>query len=181
MRATKPFLQVLAFLALEGAVNLGASAAEPAPGQTNAPPMAAEFRHEEGPGQLPADRVYISLGTNRFCFLRPSALKLETSNERAVSLVAGDLGYRITFRLARFQPPATRQLDPAFCQAGLLEEFPAARIVQSFAAFADSHAGVGFEVEMPGPAHSWCRARIDFIPSRAGLLEFSLSGAPEKF
>ena len=150
-------------------------------GQTNAPPLEAELRHEEGPGQLPADRVYITAGTNKFSFLIPSELKLQTSNERVVNLSTRDLDCQISFRLAWFQPPSGSELSAEFCQKRLLAAFPSARIIKSFASFADSRTGVAFELELPGPAGSWRHGQLAFIPSHAGLLEFSLSCSPGKF
>ena len=64
------------------------------------PPVAAEMRHEEGPGLLPADRAYVIAGTNKFAFLIPPGLKLETWSQHLVALVTRDYSCQITFRLA---------------------------------------------------------------------------------
>jgi hypothetical protein len=181
MRAIRTIFQALAVLAIAGATLPGAPAAEPGMhSQTNALLLAAELRHEEGPGLLPADRAYIVAGTNKYSLLIPAGLKLETWNEGAVALVSRDYNCQITFRL-RLLPPEGTELSVDLCRARLLEEFPAARIIKSFSAFADSRQGTAFEVELPGPAGSWRHGQIAFIPSRAAVLEFSLSCVPEKF
>lgn len=173
-----------AILGLAAGARLSLGAPQPQPGfgsQTNLPVLAAELRHEEGPGLLPADRAYVVAGTNKFAFLIPPGFKLETLNERLVALVTRDYSCQITFRLAGPMPAEGSELDTNVYSARLAEEHSGARILNTFAAFADSRTGPAYEVQFPGPAGSWRRAEFAFIPSRAGVLEFALICSPEKF
>lgn len=181
MRVIEKLFYGVLSLAASAGMSLGAP--EPAPGfgaQTNLPVMAAELRHEEGPGQLPADRAYVVAGTNKFAFLIPAGFKLETLNDRLVALATRDYSCQITFRLAG-PLPSEGELDTNTYSATLIEEHPGAKVINSFAAFADSRSGPAFEVELPGAVGSWRRAEFAFIPSRAGVLEFGLICSPEKF
>jgi len=182
MREIKTFVRALVWLSSTSGALFGAPAYELGLGiETNAPALAAEVRHEEGPGLLPADRAYVMAGTNKFAFLVPAGLKLETWNEHLVALVTRDYSSQITMRLAGPLPPEGSDLNPDDYSARLLEEHPGAKIIKTFSAFADSRRGPAYEVEFPGPAGSSRRAEIAFIPSRSAVLEFSLICNPEKF
>jgi hypothetical protein len=182
MRAIRSLIHALACLVTTAGAVRGAPAAEAGSGsETNAPAVAAEIRHEEGPGLLPADRAYIMAGTNKFAFLVPAGFKLETWNESVVALVTRDYSSQIVFRLAGPLPIDEGELNTNTYSSKLLQEHPGAKIIKSFSAFADSHSGPAYEVELPGPAGSWRRGEIAFIPSQAAVLEFSLISSPEKF
>jgi hypothetical protein len=182
MLVIRRIVQALALQALAGATLWGASAAELRfDGETNMPPVAAEMRHEEGPGLLPADRAYVIAGTNKFAFLIPPGLKLETWSQHLVALVTRDYSCQITFRLAGPLPADASEVSADVYRARLLEEFPGARILKSFSAIADSHRGPAYEADLPGSAGSWRRGLIAYIPSRTAVLEFCLNCVPEKF
>src|SRR5579863_9140330 len=59
----------------------------------------ATVSHEEGPGVLPADRVYVTAGTNKYSFLVPAGYRMETWANRQVALVSRDYNCQITFQL----------------------------------------------------------------------------------
>lgn len=182
MRVIRTIAKALAFQTFSAAVLWGAPAPELSiDAQTNMPPIAAELRHEEGPGLMPADRAYVVAGTNKFAFLIPAGLKLETWNQHLVALVTRDYSCQITFRLAGPLPADASELSAEVCRARLLEEFPGARILKSFSAIADSHRGPAYEADLPGSAGSWRRGLIAYIPSRTAVLEFCLNCVPEKF
>jgi hypothetical protein len=182
MPAIRSLIHGLACLVTTAGALRRAPAAEAAIGfETNATAVAAEIRHEEGPGLLPADRAYVMAGTNKFAFLVPAGLKLETWSERVVALVSRDYSSQIAFRLVGPLPADGSELNTDTYSSKLLGEHPGARIVTSFSAFADSHRGPAYEVELPGLAGSWRRGEIAFIPSQAAVLEFSLICTPENF
>jgi hypothetical protein len=169
-------------LALTRSPLSGSPVVESGPGsETNSCALLAETRHEEGPGQLPADRAYLRAGTNRFCFLIPSGLKLETWSDGRVALVTRDYNCQIVFRIAG--PPLLEgsELNPDSCSQWIVAEHATAQILKQFSAFADSRQGPAYEVGLTGTAGAPRRGEIAFIPSRVGILEFSLLCSPENF
>src|SRR5438105_741650 len=75
---------------------LAAPVDEEAP-KTNAPVFKVEARLDNGPGQLPAYRVYSSLGSNRYAFLLPGGFRMQGLEGRTVKLVMEDSSCIISF------------------------------------------------------------------------------------
>jgi hypothetical protein len=180
MSLTKVLLFVMVGLATVRA-GFAAEAETPIGSETNLTALSAQIRHEEGPGTLPAERVYLEAGTNKYAFLMPPGFKLERWNDQAVALVTRDYSVQITFRLAGPVPADGAELSSEVYAAHALEAEPRARILNSFSAIADSHTGPAYQLELPGPAGSTRRREIAFIPSRVAMLEFSLTAPTEKF
>ena len=151
------------------------------PGFTNPPPVSAQVRHEEGPGLLPADRVYVTIGTEKFAFLGPAGYKLEQSSGRVVTMATADYNCQITFRLAATVPADGGELNTDAYSATVLEAFPGATIVRTFSAFAEGRQGPAFEIQLRGADGAARRGRVAFIPSRRSVLQFSLTCGSEKF
>lgn len=162
--------------ALAGSLN-----ESPGTGGTNTADVAAESRHEEGPGLLPVDRAYLRVGTNRFAFLIPAGVKLEPWGSSKVALVARDYGFQITVGTTTFAAPQGSELNPETCSAWVLQEQPQARILSVRSASADSRAGLSYELGLMGPSGVVLRGEIAFVPCRAGVMEFSLVCSPERF
>jgi hypothetical protein len=181
MRAIRLILLAgLSLAAISDTLHAGQGAEFGSGADTNALALSAETRHEEGPGLLPADRAYVRAGTNKFAFLVPTGLKLETWSDGRVALVSRDYSRKITFRIVG--PP-----EPAGIEAGseswfrrVTAQYPQAKIIKAFSAFADSCRGPAYEIAFVESA-SLRRGQVAFIPCRVAVLEFSLVCSPEDF
>jgi hypothetical protein len=181
MQATKTVFIFLG-LAASGLTLFGAAPFEYNSGSgTNLPPLMAAVRHEEGPGLLPADRVYATAGTNRYSFLTPPGYKMEPLGVGGIALVNRDYSCQITFRLVGPPPLKDTEISPETCTERILAEHPGAKVQSTFSSIADSRRGPAFEFQCTGTAGSWCRGQTAFIPSWNAVLEFSLVCSPEKF
>lgn len=141
----------------------------------------AEQRHEEGPGLLPADRAYIKAGTNKFAFLIPPGLKLETWSDGRVALVSRDYSRQITFRIAGPAQLEGVETGSDSWFERVIVEHPKANLLKAFSALADSRRGPAYEIAFVEPVGSVRRGLVAFIPSRVAMLEFSLVCSPEDF
>ena len=143
--------------------------------------FSAEVRHEEGPGLLPSDRLYVTASTNKYALLIPAGFKLQARNDRTITLSAGGSGIQISFRIAGMLPSDGSELNVDAYAARLLEEHPGAKIVKTFSASADSRSGPAFELGIPGPSNLWQRGIVAFVPSRSCVVEFSVICNGEHF
>jgi hypothetical protein len=143
--------------------------------------LSAQSRHEEGPGLLPCDRAYVRAGTNNFAFLIPGQLQLRPWNSASVALVSHDYSRQIIIRFASqaLADPGELSLDAA--SQWLSSTYPHAKVLNTFSLSADSRRGPAFEIAFAGAANSARRGVVAFIPSRLGVLEFSLATSPEQF
>jgi hypothetical protein len=143
--------------------------------------LQALVRREEGPGLLPADRAFVTFGTNQFAFIVPAGFKMEPWNDGRVGLVTTDFSCQIIFRVVGPLPTDGKELDPDVYGRLVLADHPGASLIRTFSAIADSRRGPAYELESDGPAGILRREQIAFIPSRSLVLEFRLVANREKF
>src|ERR1051326_5895251 len=96
---------------------------------TNPPPITVAVKFEGGPGQIPANRAYITAGTNRFAFLLPGEFRLSQSDSQKVSMVKGDGTCVISVKVIAMTPKAIKGFDGSAARALLAEEHPDATVM----------------------------------------------------
>lgn len=153
----------------------------PANGATNRPPYLSQIRHVAGPGLLPADFAYVTLGTNKFGFVMPDGFRLQSEDRQKVTLVSADLNCLLTFRLLESVSAGDTDLDPAHYRQLLLDGHPGGKIIDEFSLAAVSRRGPAFDLHWNAAGTVRRRERVLFIPSATGVLEFSLVSSLEKF
>jgi hypothetical protein len=137
-------------------------------------PLQAEARTDIEAGSLPARRVFVTAGTNRFAFSLPEGFRLESSSPDVVSLVSKDYLSQLTFRIAAPGAPAGQEPPPALWRQAVLEQHPGANILQQFTLSAHNRTGPAFDAAWSAPGGQQRTQRVAFIPALAGTLEFSL-------
>ena len=142
------------------------------------PVLKIETRHEGGPGLMPADRVYVTCGSNHFALLLPAGFRVQSSGARSLTLLSDDSSCIFTFRPGQQLEPSELSLER--CRKALLSEHPTARITQEFALWADSRSGPAFDAAWTAAGALARLARVVFIPSTDGVLEFSMVCDPDK-
>ncbi|MBC8095073.1 MAG: hypothetical protein H7Y43_04605 [Akkermansiaceae bacterium] len=146
---------------------------------TNRPAIKSELRPGETVGDHQIQRAYVRFGTNLFVFVVPDGFTLNAADPEKIILSNPEGDCFITLRLARqtVQDPAA---DLKFCRETALQRFPGAELSTEFEEFALNRSGPAFDLKWRiGGAEQL--ARIIFISSPAGLLEFSLVTTPKKF
>ena len=153
----------------------------PPSGTTNRAPYRTRVERVDGPGLLPADFAYVTLGTNKFGFVMPEGFRLETQDAQKVTLVNRDFNCLLTFRLLETGPGGKTEPDAAYYRELLLNRRPGGTILEEFSLVAASRRGPAFELRWNADRTVPRRERVLFIPWDAGVLEFSLISSLEKF
>src|SRR5437764_1316286 len=99
---------------------------------TNQPPITVAVKFEGGPGQIPANRAYITAGTNKFAFLLPDRFRLSQSDAQKVSMTKDDVSFVISVRVIREFSSPGKAFDGAAARSLLYEEHPDATIMSEF-------------------------------------------------
>jgi hypothetical protein len=182
MRAIKLIILFAAILAsLPLWAQLSAPVGQPANLATNRPAYFTQIKHVGGPGLLPADFAYVTFGTSKFGFVLPAGFRLETGDAQKVTLVSADFSCLLTFRVLEPIPPGITELDPAPYRDLLLSRHPGGKILEEFSLTAASRRGPAFDLRWNATGAVPRRERVLFIPSDAGVLEFSFVSSLEKF
>ena len=182
MRAIK---LISLFAATLGSLPLRAQPASPAgpPANlaTNRPLYMTDVKRVGGPGLITADFAYVTFGTNKFGFAMPGGFRLETEDAQKVTLVSADLNCLLTFRVVEPLPPGATELDPAPYRDLVISRRRGGKILEEFSLGAVGRHGPAFDLRWNAAGSVPRRERVLFIPSNAGVLEFSVVSSLEKF
>jgi len=141
------------------------------------PALVAEVRTESGPRIATVRRAYLTAGTNRFAFVVPDGFRLDASEPEKIRLVSPDYHCLCTIRLLCGLPEAQAPAAQA-CRQLLLSEHPEAIVLSEFALNAADRYGPAFDLRWNAKGGMLRTERAAFIPSRAGVFEFSAVGSP---
>ena len=137
--------------------------------------------YEPVPNLPPVPRACVTTGTNQFAFVVPEGFRVDASNPETILLTQNDYSCFLTLRIASPAPADPSDVKPDFCRALLSSRFPGAKISEAFSLAAANHSGPAFNLQWTNASGVAQSARVAFIPSAAGLLEFSLVASPGKF
>jgi hypothetical protein len=139
------------------------------------------IKAEEVVGSQPIERAYITCGTNQFAFAVPPGYRADASNPKRVTVTSADLSITITFALSEDIGRIQMAESAEACRATLLEQYGGAKIISEFSKRAAGHDGPAFDLNWTNPGKSDESLRVAFIPSCAGLMEFTGKSHPDKF
>ncbi len=152
--------------------------------QTDQQTFRAAVRNEEFIGntnERQVQRVYVYYGTNQFAFTVPEGFRADASNPQKI--VLSDINYTF-FLTIRFNDRSSGQANSvqvATCRSLALNRFPGATIVKETSEYANSRSGPGFDLQWKNSAGTEQSARIAFVPSAVGVIEFNLLTRSNKF
>lgn len=147
---------------------------------TNRSSLTAEVRRETGPGLIPARRAYLAAGTNTFAFVVPSGFDLAAAAGDKIELVNSDRSCLVTLLL--LEPPRAfiSEADSEAFRPRIASQYPGAEVAEVFALTAAGRSGPAFDLRWHTDGVTRA-ARVAYVPSAAGILEFSLIASPDKF
>jgi len=152
---------------------------------TNYLSLKAELRQEIVPGFPPATRVIGTAGTNKFTFLAPRGFRVDASDPKKITLVSSNETTFITLRIRRPLPAAagSAKTKPSRekYRERLLSEHSSEKVLSEFSRNVDGHSGFAFDVQWSIAGGSIQSARVVFVPTPEGLLEFRLKTTPNVF
>ncbi len=154
----------------------GPAAGSPlAPTTLNATVQDGEIRgHEQ------ARRVVMSVGGRRLMLAVPQDFRALIANPEKVVLVNRDYSCVVSFRIAGSGSGAASSPDVDLCRTWLSAQFLDLRVQEEFSMTAANGRGPAFDLncKVDGVARV---ARVTFIASPVGVLEFNSFSSPEKF
>ncbi len=142
--------------------------------------LKAEVRTDQEQGALPAQRVFVTAGTNRFAFSLPAEFHLEPGRGDLVSVASEDFHMVLTLRIAPWSL-GNHESRAAFWREKLLDQHPGAKIVDEFSLMAAGRRGPAFDASWSASGGLQRIERAAFIPVPAGTLEFSLVATTDAF
>ncbi len=153
--------------------------ADPAPTEYPAPipSLQVSLRNEEfigGENHRQVQRVYVTSGTNQFAFTVPDGFRADASNPQKIVLSDVSCTYFIVLRFAGPMTAASDALQIDAYRNLALRQFPGAKISSEFSEFAANHSCPAFDLQWINSGGSEQAARFVYIPTAAGVLEFSL-------
>jgi len=126
-------------------------------------------------------RVYLTVGTNQLAFLVPQGFRADASNPQRIVMSAFDSSCFITFRFMDPELAGGKELQSDCCRALALSRFSGARITNEHGEYACNHSGLGFDLQWTLSGGAEQSARVVFIPSAAGIMEFSVLSSSARF
>lgn len=123
-------------------------------------------------------RAYVSSGTNVFSFVIPADFRLGDSSPQKMVMVGVSHASHLTLRIFS---PMSSEPKAEFYRNILLSSYTDARVTDEFSRSAANHTGLAFDLLWKNSAGGRQFARVAFIPTPAGILEFSLITTPDKF
>ena len=138
---------------------------------TNAPAFRASLRAGETIGRHQMQRAFLNLGTNQIAFIVPTGFQMDATDSQKIVLTDPAHGYFMTVRVTN---PTEEAAGASFFRAEALSRYPGAKITGESTDFVANHSGPAFNLEWLNPSGAGQAAHISFIPSAAGVLEFSI-------
>ncbi len=148
---------------------------------TNSIPMQASITPENVPNLETYYRAYIDSKAAKFSFILPRTYRTDSLTSADMQLVNENYNRFLSFRILGPLSADAKKLDATDFRELLLDRHPGAKILEEFSLHAASHTGPAFDLEWAEANGVVRRSRVAFIPSAAGVLEFSLVCGVEQF
>jgi hypothetical protein len=136
--------------------------------------------NQSGPGVFPNRCARVTIGTNRFAFLVPDKFRVDTSMPQQTMVVSPDYTRNFTFRLSPAFASEATEVDADTCRSTLQNEHPRAVIVSESGICAANHSGLIYDLRWCPTTNIVRQARVAYIPSPSGILEFNMESSPDK-
>ena len=144
---------------------------------TNQLAFSAEVREVGGRGFLTRRCAYVRIGSARFSFLVPEGARVSTATEDRINVIKNDYSCVISFRAATGD---CATLNPEQLRQALIGRFYDLRFAGERQVTAADYTGTAFDFfhESDGLKR---KTRMAFVPSAAGILEFKMTTALDRF
>ncbi|HYG35466.1 MAG TPA: hypothetical protein VEC99_11810 [Clostridia bacterium] len=182
MQASRPYSLIASIFLVSAFLNTSLGQGQiSANAASNSFPFKLEVRHEAGPGDSSLERVYLTMGTNRFAFLIPAGYRLQASEQHSVQLIKADYSCMLAVRALGNSTPDGKPLDSNSSRAMVLQQYPRAKILDHSTASVCERVGQSYDIEWITPGKLVRRARIVLVQTDCGIMELSVGSNPERF
>jgi hypothetical protein len=130
--------------------------------------------------QEPIYRIYVTAETGKFTFVLPAGYRLRGDPVQG-KLKVGNLegNCQISFSILNSTPCEGQDLSVESYRRLLQARHPSGRILSEFTRQAEKGSGPGFDIQWETTNKFPQRTYIVFLPSTAGVLEFSATSSPK--
>jgi hypothetical protein len=130
----------------------------------------------------PFYRANISTGTIKCSLLVPQGFRLK-GDPSLGKLILSNLGgdSSVSFGLLGPLPEGSSELSAEYYRAVVAKQYPNAKILKEFTKLVSGRMGPGFDIQWKATEELYQNKRIVFIPSGAGVLEFTVTGGNRDF
>jgi hypothetical protein len=152
--------------------------------QPSGPGFQVAIKNEEvvrGVNKQIIQRVWLTTGTNVLLFMVPPSFRVDASVPNRITLSSSEGGGFLGVRLVSPPGDSGSQLQTDTCRSLALGRFPGAKVTGEFSEFAANRSGPAFDLTWSNTGGSRQSARLVFISTRLGILEFSLLSEADKF
>jgi hypothetical protein len=146
---------------------------------TNQPAFKTLVRVEDGPGLMAVTRAYLTVGTNKLGMQVPVGFRTETASRDSVALISHEVGCLITVRLLT-ELTLAQPLTHDLLRDTVMKENGQAKIIGELELSSLGQWGPAFDLAYIDRG-SERRSRVTYIPTTAGVIEFTVSCVPAKF
>ncbi len=163
---------------------LPAPAAEaPAAEVPPSPPPVLKTSIEAGEiiGDHQVQHVFLSFGTNECSFILPEFFHVESSTADKLVIINQGYDCLMTVRLVEPATAERRAPDLDACRRILLNRYAYAKISEEYERSVANHSGPAFDFTWQNSAGGRESGRMIFVRTAAGILEFTLLTATDKF
>lgn len=141
-------------------------------GGSEATPLQVSIKRGELIGHNQVQRAFVTSGTNEFLMVVPGGARASLAKPDQLTIVPTDYGYYLSFRIIAFA--STEASSSNYYRDLILTRYPGAKIIETSSEGAGGHAGPAFDLQWTTTGGVDQLVRVAFIPSAAGVLEFTL-------
>jgi hypothetical protein len=147
------------------------------------PPFEMSSRLEVVEGMEPRQRLFVACGTNEFAVLLPPGYAGQAAPGLAQAVFLQSRDGLTSIGIERIDLPLRQPDAPSVeeCRAALLAEFSGGSIVEELVLGAGDRQGPAFDLNYTDSARQARWVRCVFVPSKLGLLRFTLRTNGETF
>jgi len=145
---------------------------------TNKSAFKVSMRSGETVGIQQIQRAFLDIGTNQIAFMIPGGFQMNAARADKIVLTEPERGYFMTVRVITLAEAGS---EASFFKTEALNHYPGARITQESTTLVANHSGPAFTLEWSSSTGTVQSARVVFIPSAAGILEFTLTARSATF
>jgi hypothetical protein len=150
----------------------------------NPPAFRVALKTEEsaaGAGRSQIQRLHLTLGTNQYACVVPAGFRVDASNPQKIVISDPTYACFITIRLTGRPAAGAKGLPAEACREMALGRFPGARIASESSESVGHLSGPSFDLQWKNSAGTDQSARLVFVSTPVGIVEFSLLAASNKF
>lgn len=148
---------------------------------TNSRPMQITLRQEINRDRNTHNRAYVTCGSSQFAWLLPPGFRMDRVSPERVVFVSNSHDCFVAWRVVEGLSPGAAKANRPLLRALLAREYPGSRIARESTRSAGNNSGPTFDLRWVNDSGTSEAARVMYIPSAAGVMEFSMLSRADRY